>query len=262
MTQMEMLAEEGFKVDEKGEIHHQGPLSIHQDYEKYTEEDHDVWKTLFTSQWENLQGIAYQPWLDAIEAIGLVPDYIPKLSEVGEIISSKTGWQPVPISGFLTAKEYFSYLAQRKFPTVVSMRPRESLEFIVEPDLFHDGFGHLPMHTHPVFADFLQLFGESALAAETDQQMLELQRLYWFTVEYGLIRVKGQVQVAGSGHMSGIKESRFSLTDDCEKLPFELEAVCQQDFNPHILQARLFVMDCYDQLYDAMSAKAKEIGVA
>jgi phenylalanine-4-hydroxylase len=172
-----------------------------------------------------------------------------------------TRWQPVPISGFLAADDYFSYLAKRQFPTVVSIRKPEQLEFCVEPDVFHDAFGHIPMHSHTIFADFLELFGRTALCAKTDEQLAQMQRLYWFTVEYGMIESEGKVKVCGSGHMSGIKEARYSLTDAVKKLPFELETVVHTDFNPHVLQDTLFVLESFDQLYDAMERKAAEFEV-
>jgi phenylalanine-4-hydroxylase len=244
--------------DECGEIVHSGALSTQQHYSDYTSENHAVWQLLFTTQRANLKEIAYPAWLEAIDKIGLRHDRIPKLSEIADILYPLTGWTPVPISGFLSAIDYFTYLSQRRFPTVTTLRPRESIDFIVEPDLFHDAFGHLPMHSHPVFAEFLQLFGKTAMRAKNERQLLEMQRLYWFAVEYCVIRVDGELKVCGSGHMSGIKESRYTLSDEVEKREFNLEDVVNQDFNPHVLQPVMFVIDTYEQLYDAMSKKARE----
>ena len=247
--------------DAAGEILNDGPLGTRQNWAQYSEEEHDVWRTLFTRQRANLEEIAYTPWLDAADTIGLTADGIPLLSAITERLYPLTRWQPVPISGFLDATDYFSYLAKRQFPTVVSIRKREQLEFCVEPDVFHDAFGHLPMHSHSTFADFLELFGKTALSAETEEQMTEMQRLYWFTVEYGMISEGGKLKICGSGHMSGIKEARFSLTSAVEKRPFVLEDVCRQPFNPHILQTTLFVLESFDQLFEAMEIKAREFGV-
>ena len=134
-------------------------------------------------------------------------------------------------------------------------------EFAVLPDIFHDAFGHLPTHSHKVFADYLQLFGKTALQAKTEEQIMQMQRLYWFTVEYGLIEEDGKIKCAGSGHMSGIKELHYSLTPAVEKRPFVLEDVVNQNFNPHILQPVLFVLQSFDELYEAMEVKAKEFGL-
>ncbi len=251
---------ENLEIDEKGEILHGGPLATKQNYDEYGEEAQSVWRDLFHHQTENLKDIAFPPWLEAMEKIGVESERIPRLCDVREKLVKLTGWGPVPISGFLDARDYFAYLAKRQFPTVTNLRTREEFDFIVLPDLFHDAFGHLPMHSHSIFANFLQLFGKTALQAQTDEQMVEMQRLYWFTVEYCLIRMDGELKVCGSGHMSGIKESRHCLTDEVEKRPFVLEDVCKQDFNPHILQPVMFVIDSYDQLYEAMETKAKEFG--
>ncbi len=260
VPKVDTLVPELLVTVEGDEIKHSGALAIPQNYKGYTEENQAVWRELFQKQWENLQDIAFPTWLDAIDKIGVTGAYIPKLTDIQSKLMSFTGWQPVPISGFLDASDYFTYLANRQFPTVVNVRKREEMEFIALPDIFHDAFGHLPMHSHPVFADFLQLFGRTALRATTEQQLVEMQRLYWWTVEYCLIRVNGKLKVCGSGHMSGIQESRHSLTDAVEKRPFSLEAVINQEFNPHELQPIMFVIDDYEQLFDAMAAKAKEFG--
>ncbi len=237
-----------------GEILHNGPLAVQQNWDQYTQADHDVWAFLYTKQLENLSDIAYTPWIDSMQTIGIHRQMIPKLGEVGKTMQGLTDWIPVPISGFLNPGDYFAYLAKRHFPTVVCIRTWDSWEFQVEPDLFHDAFGHLPMHADVALADFLQLFGQVALSATTEQQLNELARLYWFTIEYGLIRENGKTKVCGSGHMSGFKEARYSLTDEVEKRPFVFEEVIKQDYNPHALQKVLFVMDSYEQVFAALES--------
>lgn len=249
------------QVAPNGEVLHDGPLAVKQDWDKYTPADHEMWTFLYKNQLENLKDIAYSPWLAALDKIGLEPNKIPKLSDLAYRIDEMTGWIPVPIAGFLTPHDYFAYLARREFPTVVRIRTMDVWDFQVEPDLFHDAFGHLPMHSLPVLADFMQLFGKVAIHAKTEQQLVELTRLYWFTVEYGLIREHGKVKVCGSGHMSGFKEARYSLSDEVEKRPFKLEDVVKQEYNPHALQPVLFVMESYEQLYESMAKKAKEFHI-
>lgn len=241
-----------------GEIIHNGPLAVQQNWDEYTKDDHNVWAFLYEKQLANLKDIAYTPWIDAMQTIGIHRQRIPKLGEVAKLMHELTGWIPIPISGFLKAEDYFAYVAKRQFPTVVSIRTWDSWEFQVEPDLFHDAFGHLPMHADPALADFLQLFGQVALNAKSKQQVLELTRLYWFTIEYGLIRENGQIKVCGSGHMSGFKEARYSLTDEVEKRPFVFEDVIKQDYNPHVLQKVLFVMDSYEQVFEALERQIKK----
>jgi phenylalanine-4-hydroxylase len=247
---------------EGNEIIHNGPMSDRQNYDQYTEEDHGTWKILYTRQKENLQDIAYSVWLDAMDKVGLDPERLPSFAKLSQTLEPMTGWTVAPVQGFLHARDYFWYLANRLFPAVPRIRPRDQLEFIVEPDLFHDAFGHVPMHSHPVLADFVALYGKVCMEIVDDaQKQLEMLRLYWFTVEYGLIREGGKIKVCGSGHMSGIKESRYSLTDEVEKRPFDMEEVIRQDYNPHILQKKLFVMNSWEELAEAMRKKAKEYGV-
>lgn len=252
LTQAAELPNNSHLFLEQDEIIHQGPLAVRQDWENYTQADHAVWAFLYQKQLENLQDIAYTPWLDAMQTIGIHRMQIPKLSEVAKLMQPLTGWTPVPIAGFLKPEEYFAYVARRQFPTVVRMRTWEDWEFQVEPDLFHDAFGHLPMHADPVLADFLQLFGELALNVPSEAHVLQLTRLYWFTIEYGLIRENGKIKVCGSGHLSGFKEARYSLTDAVEKRPFVFADVIEQDYNPHVLQKVLFVMESYEQIVEAL----------
>lgn len=248
-------------IDANNEIIHKGALSIKQNWNSYTQEDHEVWDLLYRRQLENLQEIAYSPWVENTYKIGLEPLQIPKFLDLAKNMVSQTGWLPVPVSGFLDSMDYFAYLSRREFPTAVKIRPKAQWDFITAPDLFHDAFGHLPMHTHKVFADFLELFGKTACQSKTEQQIQEMSRIYWFTVEYGLIKENGKVKVCGSGHMSGFKEARYSLTDEVVKRPFVLEDVIKQEYDHSVLQKTLFVMDSYDQLYDAMLIKAKEFGL-
>jgi phenylalanine-4-hydroxylase len=247
---------------EGDEVTHNGPLGSRQNYDSYSEEEHEVWRVLYTRQFANLQDIAYSTWLEAIVKIGLNPDRLPRFADLSRQLDSMTGWTVIPVSGFLPARDYFWYLGNRLFPAVPKIRPMAQLEFIVEPDLFHDAFGHIPMHSHKAFAEFVEYYGKVCMHLADDKpRRKEMARLYWFTVEYGLIRENGKIKVCGSGHMSGLQESRYSLTDAVEKRPFDLEAVIHQDYNPHILQPLLFVMDSYEQLSEALTKKAKEYGI-
>ncbi len=249
-------------IIESDEIIHDGPLCTRQNYSLYTINEHKIWNILYTRQRKNLEDIAYSKWLHAMDSIGLNPNQIPKLTETGEKLKKLTGWLPVPVKGFLSAKDYFWYIANREFPTVPTIRPMDKLEFIVEPDLFHDAFGHLPMHSDPGFANFIELFGKIAYeVVEQEERLTEMQRLYWFTVEYALIKEDSKLKVCGSGHLSGIEESRHSLSDKVQKKKFKLDDVVEQDFNPHILQPLLFVLDSYEQVSYALAKKAKQFGV-
>lgn len=244
------------------EVTHNGPCGVQQHYNQYSAEEHETWHILFTRQLANLQDIAYTPWLKAIDDMGLSADRCPSFADLSRRLRERTGWTVVGVEGFLHGRDYFWYLANKLFPAVPRLRPRAQLEFIVEPDLFHDAFGHVPMHSNRLFAEFVELYGKVALQLiDNPDRAKELGRLYWFTVEYGLIHEGGTIKVCGSGHLSGIKESRYSLTDRVKKIPFNMEKVINQDYNPHILQETLFVLDSYEQLVDAMKKKAAEFGI-
>jgi len=158
----------------------------------------------------------------------------------------------VPVSGFLPAKEFFGCLAERRFPTTVSVRPMAQLDYLPEPDIFHDVFGHVPLHAHPVFADFLQRFGHAASRAVTEEQVEAMARLFWFTVEFGLVHEAGRVKVYGSGLISSHGDAANALGDKCDRRPFSLDAVLAQPFEIDRLQDVLFVVDDYKQLFEAV----------
>lgn len=244
------------------EVIHNGPCGVPQHYDYYSAEEHETWHILFTRQLANLQDIAYTPWLKAISDMGLSADRCPSFADLSRRLQPRTGWTVVGVEGFLHGRDYFWYLANKLFPAVPRLRPRAQLEFIVEPDLFHDAFGHVPMHSNQLFARFVELYATVALKLfDQPGRATEMGRLYWFTVEYGLINEGGAIKVCGSGHLSGIKESRYSLTDRVKKIPFDMEKVIKQDYNPHVLQDTLFVLDSYEQLVDAMEKKAAEFGI-
>src|SRR5204863_3214214 len=127
---------------------------------------------------------------------------VPDLADVNRRLSPRTGWQAFGVSGFIPATQFFHCLSRRMFPTTLVVRPRAQLDYLPEPDIFHDVFGHVPLHSHPVFADFLQEFGALAAASRTEAETTEMARLFWFTVEFGLIRERGQTRIYGSGLIS------------------------------------------------------------
>src|SRR5436305_9329673 len=175
---------------------------IEQDYAAYTAENVSVWSELVARRLPDLKAHACREYLEGYEIIGMRGDRLPNLRDVSARLEPITGWNATAVSGFLPADAFFEMLAARKFPTTTWLRGRESLEYTPEPDIFHDVFGHVPMHTHRVFADFLQHYGRVCAAIE-DQEVLEkLGRLFWYTVEFGLIRQNGEIKVYGSGLIS------------------------------------------------------------
>jgi phenylalanine-4-hydroxylase len=223
-----------------------------QDCEAYTRENHDVWGILYQRRMEQLRINGSRLVLEGAEAIALRPDQVPDLDDVNARLGPRTGWNAVPVKGFIPARDFFGCLAERRFPTTVIVRPREQLDYLPEPDIFHDVFGHVPLHADAVFADFLQRFGAVAARARTDEETTQMARLFWFTVEFGLIREGGQVKVYGSGLISSHGDAANALGPKCDRRPFNLDAVIHQPFEIDHFQDILFVVDAFEQLFDAV----------
>jgi phenylalanine-4-hydroxylase len=230
------------------------PATIPQRYERYSPEEHDVWSVLYRRRIEVLERTASQVFLDGIARIGLDPRRVPDLADVNRRLSPVTGWNAVGVGGFIPAAQFFASLEARRFPTTLIVRPREQLDYLPEPDIFHDVFGHVPLHADPVFADFLQRFGALAAAARTPAETTRMARLFWFTVEFGLIRERGEERIYGSGLISSHADAANALGPRCERRPFSLGQVLAQPFEIDHVQDVLFVIEGFDQLYDAVAS--------
>ena len=207
------------------------PYLIQQDFRAYTPEQHATWGELVGARMPQIETHACQEYVEGFHKIGLRAGQIPNLAEVNEKLRPLTGWRATPVSGFLPPDAFFAMLAARQFPTTTWLRSRESLAYIPEPDIFHDVFGHVPMHAHPVFADFLQHYGV-VCAALTDKDALErMGRLFWFTVEFGVIRQHGGYRLYGSGLISSQGESNYVIEGGPEIRPFDVDQVLNQEFS-------------------------------
>jgi phenylalanine-4-hydroxylase len=239
------------------EVSKELPRFITQEYSAYTAENHDVWCTLYERRMRTLRDTGSSVFLEGIDRIGLSPDRVPNLEGINRRLGPRTGWAAVPVSGFIPAAEFFRCLSSRRFPTTITVRPREQLDYLPEPDIFHDVFGHVPLHSDPVFADFLQRFGALASASESDEEVTQMARLFWFTVEFGLIRERKATRIYGSGLISSHGDAANALGDRCRRLPFELDAVLAQPFEIDHFQDVLFVVDSFDQLFEAVETIQK-----
>jgi phenylalanine-4-hydroxylase len=234
---------------------------VKQDHAAYSADQHAVWAELVSRRMPQLEQHAAREYLDGYRFIGLQNDRIPDLEAVSARLKPRTGWQSRPVSGFLPADAFFEMLAARQFPTTTWLRTRESLEYTPEPDIFHDVFGHVPMHAHPVFADFLQHYGR--VCAETsDSTTLELLgRIFWYTVEFGVIRQNGEVKVYGSGLISSHGECSNVIDGGCEIEDFTIERVLSTPVKVDEMHKLLFAISSFDQLYEAM-AEAERMAAA
>jgi phenylalanine-4-hydroxylase len=228
------------------------PYLIEQDYAAYTDEQHAVWAELVARALPELEEHAAREYLEGFEIIGLRKDRLPKLSAISARLAPRTGWSSTPVSGFLPAPAFFEMLASRNFPTTTWLRSRESLEYTPEPDIFHDVFGHVPMHSHKVFGDFLEHYGR-VCAAISDAAVLEkLGRLFWYTVEFGVILQRGEIKVYGSGLISSHGECKNVIDGGCAIRPFLLDEVLSTKVKVDELHKLLFAVTSIDQIYEAM----------
>lgn len=231
-----------------------------QDWPAYTEENHAVWSLLYVRRMRELEHTGSLLFLEGAERIGLRADAVPDLRLVNARLDALTGWNAVPVTGFIPAADFFWCLSRRRFPTTVTVRPREQLEYLPEPDIFHDVFGHVPLHSDPAFAAFLQRFGEVALLARNEEETQQMARLFWFTVEFGLVQERGDVRVYGSGLISSAGDAANALGPKCERRPFSLDAVITQPFDIDHFQDVLFVADHFDQLFEAVDTMKRRLG--
>jgi phenylalanine-4-hydroxylase len=234
------------------------PTFVAQRYAEYDAEAHDVWRILFERRMATLHDTGSQVFLEGIQRIGLEPDRVPDLADVNRRLGERTGWNAVGVNGFIPAAQFFRCLANRRFPTTLIVRPRAQLDYLPEPDIFHDVFGHVPLHSDPVFADFLQQFGAIAADAASEEETTRMARLFWFTVEFGLIREAGRVKIYGSGLISSHGDAANALGTRCVRKPFVLDDVLSQPFEIDHFQDVLFVVDSFDQLFEAVETIRRE----
>lgn len=230
-----------------------GDFTVAQGYD-YSAEEQAVWRTLCDRQTKLTQRLAHHSYLDGVAALGLL-DRIPDFDEVSEKLTRLTGWEIVAVPGLIPAGPFFDHLANRRFPVTNWLRTKKELDYIVEPDMFHDFFGHVPILTQPVFADFMQMYGEKAedvIALGGDEM---ITRLYWYSAEYGLIQEAGQpLKAFGAGLMSSFTELQFAVeSKDAHHVPFDLATVMRTGYEIDKFQRAYFVLPSFDALRDAFA---------
>jgi len=236
-------------------------FTVEQSYD-YSDAAQQVWRTLCDRQTRLTERLAHRSYLDGVAALGLL-ERIPDFDEVSAALRRLTGWEIVAVPGLIPAEPFFDHLANRRFPVTNWLRSPEELDYIVEPDMFHDFFGHVPVLTQPVFADFMQMYGRKAgeVIAAGGGDMIT--RLYWYTAEYGLMREPGQpLKAFGAGLMSSFTELRFAVeSPDAHHVPFDVETVMRTTYEIDKFQRAYFVLPSFDALRDAFD-RADLVGIA
>ncbi len=225
---------------------------IPQGWENYTDDEHDVWDTLYARQAKLLPGRASSAFLRGLEALRLSDRGIPNFEELSARLMQLTGWQVVAVPGLVPDDVFFDHLANRRFVSGNFIRRRDQLDYLQEPDVFHDVFGHVPMLADPVFADYLAAYGrggQRALRLGGDKYLKYLSRLYWYTVEFGLIEEAGALRIYGSGIVSSAAESVFALDDPSpNRIGFGLERVMRTEYRIDDFQQNYFVIPSFEEL--------------
>lgn len=217
----------------------------------YTQDEHDRWRALYKRQQEVLKGRAISLFMDSLSTLGINQDRIPNYDEVNEILLKRSGWQVVPVRGLIPDEPFYELLANRRFPIGNFLRTQEQFDYIQEPDVFHDLFGHVPILADPVFGDYMQAFGEGGLKAVKLGTLDKLARLYWYTVEFGLIQEKDGLRIYGAGILSSPTESVFSLESDSpHRIKFDVKRLLHTKYQIDDFQDNYFVIDSFKQLFD------------
>ncbi len=226
-------------------------FTVVQDY-AYSDAEQKVWRTLCERQTRLTRRLAHRSYLDGVDALGLL-ERIPDFGEVSDRLRRLTGWEIVAVPGLIPAQPFFEHLAARRFPVTNWLRSEKELDYIVEPDMFHDFFGHVPILTQPVFADFMQAYGARAAEAIALGGDEMITRLYWYTAEYGLMQEPGQeLKAFGAGLMSSFTELQFAVESrDAHRVPFDLETVMRTGYEIDKFQRAYFVLPSFDALRDA-----------
>jgi phenylalanine-4-hydroxylase len=244
---------------------HDGQIFIQQPYELYSEENHEAWRRLYARMEPHWERYANEHFLAGIHSLCLDPLHVPKLEEVNRFLKPLTGFEAKAVSGYIPAFLFFDCLRNRAFPTTITIRPPDKLEYLPEPDIFHDVAGHVPMHTDKAFAETLVRFGEcartaveivSAIRDETEQVrrltsiIRAMARFFWFMIEFGLMRSREGLRVYGSGLLSSFGEIERAVdAADVQRYPMQLEWAVNQGFEIDHYQPLLFVVDSFDHLF-------------
>jgi phenylalanine-4-hydroxylase len=249
------------------EAQEHGQTFIHQPYELYSEANQETWRRLYRRLRPKWEKYANRKFMDGVENLMLDPDNIPRLEDVNRYLQPLTAFEAKAVSGYVPAYIFFDCLRQRQFPTTITIRDGERLDYLPEPDIFHDIAGHVPMHTDRRFADVLVRFGEVARQAAQRAQGLTMgddalrdrvvesniramARFFWFTIEFGLMREGNELKVYGSGLLSSNSEIEYCIeSPDVQRYPLQLEWVINQYFEIDHFQELLFIVDSFDHLF-------------
>jgi phenylalanine-4-hydroxylase len=226
-------------------------FTIDQAWDSYSAEEHDRWDRLFRRQKEVTKGRACTAALNAMAALELSPSGIPHMGRLSDRLEKITGWRVVPVAELVPDEVFFDHLANRRFPAGAFIRPEAEFDYLQEPDIFHDIFGHVPLLANPVFAEFMEAYGKGGQRAMGLGQLHNLARLYWYTVEFGLIREDGGLRIYGAGILSSPQETVFALEDDSpNRIGYNVQRLMRTKYIIDDFQQTYFVVDSFEDLLE------------
>ncbi len=227
-------------------------MTIDFDWATFTKEDHAMWRQLFPRQMETLKNRACKEYLDGIKKLGFAEENgIPNFERISDKLQKLTGWRLVVVPGYLPGDVFHTHLSKRQFPVTTFIRTPEQIDYLKEPDIFHDMFGHVPMLAHPVFADYMHAFGCGGVKAHKHNFIDFLDTLYWFTIEFGLINTPEGVRIYGSGIVSSKGESIYCLEKRPNQIAYDLKRIMRSKYRIDTYQATYFVIDSFEQLMES-----------
>ncbi|PHR48873.1 MAG: phenylalanine 4-monooxygenase [Fluviicola sp.] len=233
---------------------------LEQQYDKYSTEDQKVWEILFERQFEQLQELADLSYLEGIKRVGFSKNKIPNFKEVNARLRKQTGWNIHVVPGIIDQTNFFKMLSEKTFPSSTWLRKMDELDYLSEPDMFHDAFGHMPLLTNSIFCNFFQKIGDLGVKYIDHPEIIEkLGRIYWFTVEFGLIENGNGLKIYGAGILSSFGESKYSLSNEPERKPFDIVEVMNTDFDNTVIQELYFVIESFEQLSHSIEEAEAEI---
>ncbi len=216
----------------------------------YSDEEHSVWADLYARQMDIIQGRVCQPFLDGLELLNLPAERIPQPAEVSAVLRERTGWEVAPVPALINFDRFFKLLSEKRFPAASFIRSRDDIDYLQEPDIFHEIFGHTTMLTHQAFADFTEAYGKAGLRA-SKQERVFLARLYWFTVEFGLLQTSQGVRICGGGIASSPGETEYALeSPEPIRRPFDPLDVLRTPYRIDVFQPVYYILDRLDDLFE------------
>jgi len=220
-----------------------------QQYEQYTEADHKVWQLLYQRQWKVIRLVSYEHFTKCSKELGFEEKRIPNFNSINAQLKNLTGWEIYAVPGLISNEHFFGQMVSRKFGATTWIRKMEELDYLEEPDMFHDVFGHLPLLADPLIADFLLNLAAIAAKYLHSEEVIEaIARLYWYTIEFGLVKEQNNTRIYGAGILSSIAETKHCISPQATRVPFNLEQILNTPYIKDEFQQQYFVLDSMDEL--------------